>query len=77
MIQYKVTVTPAVGTTPASAVVEERTFFQAIGDTLKAKISDDTASVGYASSLTDVGLVYGGMLASKYIVTGGFSWKPF
>lgn len=77
MKQYKVTVTPAAGSTAASAAVVERTFFEAIGDTLKSKIDDTTASVGYASSITDAALVYGGMLASKYIVTGGFSWKPF
>lgn len=77
MKNYKIKVTHASGSTAASASVEERTVVQAIGDTLQAKISDDTASVGYVSTAVDAALIYAGMLASKYMVTGGFSWKPF
>lgn len=77
MKQYKVTVVPGVGAAAATATVVERTFFEAVGDTLKAKIDDETASVGYASTIVDGALIYGAMLGSKYLATGSFSWKPF
>jgi len=76
MQDYKVTVTPAVGETPASAVVEERTIVQAIGDTFSSMLSDTEASVGYTKTGVQLGLNYGVALLTKYRQVGSFSWNP-
>lgn len=76
MSDKKVTVITAADGT-LSATVEERSALQAVGDTIVAKLSDDTASVGYTSTLVDAALVYGGMLYAKYRQTRQMSWHPF
>lgn len=76
MQDYLVTVTPKSGTTPASAVVEERTVVQAIGDTFSAMLSDTKASVGYTKTGVQLSLNYGVALLTKYRQTGAFSWNP-
>lgn len=76
MQDYKVTVTPAAGAVPASAVVEERTVVQAIGDTFSSMLSDTEASVGYTKTGVQLCLNYGVALLTKYRQTGAFSWNP-
>jgi hypothetical protein len=77
MKNYKVKVTAASGTTPASATVTERTYGQAVGDALTTLISDDEGTVGYVGNAVRAGLVYGGMVYAKYRQVGQVSWNPF
>lgn len=77
MSNYLVKVTPGANGAAATATVESRTAVQAIGDTLKAKLTDDTASVGYVSTMVDVGLVYGMGVFAKYRATGRLDYNPF
>lgn len=60
-----------------AATAEERTVFQAVGDSVQSLISTDSASVGLVSTLTTAAITYGAMVAVKHRHTGVMSFNPF
>lgn len=70
-MNYKVTIVDG------QAEVEERTFLQALMDSVTSLVDNNSASVGLASTLVTAGLAYGGMVFTKYRHTGELSYNPF
>lgn len=60
-----------------SAVAEERTLIQSLGDTLTTSISNDEGVVGIAPLLVTGALGYGISLLTARHHTGEFSFNPF
>lgn len=73
---YKVVVTTD-STGKATATATERSFGEAIGDSLLSLVKTDEASVGIVKTAVVGTLCYGTALFTAYRNRGGFSWNPF
>lgn len=71
MKSYKVTIVDG------EPVAEERSFTQALVDSVTTLVSSDQAVVGIAPTLVTAGLAYGMGVLIKHRHTGELSFNPF